>query len=64
MLRSVAMLLQHAFDRPDLATDLVQAVDSTLVSSPTPDLGGAATTTQFGDEVIATLEEAWAATPS
>jgi 3-isopropylmalate dehydrogenase len=61
MLRSVALLLQHALDRPDLAAALERAVDATLTSTPTPDLGGTATTTQFGDAVLATLDEAWAA---
>jgi len=56
MLRSVALLLRHALDRPDLAAALESAVDETLAANPTPDLGGRATTTEFGDTVLATLE--------
>jgi 3-isopropylmalate dehydrogenase len=56
MLRSLAMLLQHAFDRPDLATALDAAVDEALVTTPTHDLGGSAGTSQFTDAVLASLE--------
>ena len=62
MLRSVALLLDHSLGRPDLAVALVAAVDDALVSAPTPDAGGAATTGEFGDAVLAALalkEEAW-----
>jgi 3-isopropylmalate dehydrogenase len=66
MLRSVALMLEHAFGRRDLATVVVAAVDDALVSHPTTDLGGAATTEAFGDAVLASvdkrlssLEEAW-----
>jgi 3-isopropylmalate dehydrogenase len=55
MLRSLALLLQHALDRPDLAAALEQAVDETLVSHPTPDLGGTATTSEFADSVLASI---------
>ena len=57
MLRSVALLLEHGLARPDLATLLDAAVDATLVSTPTRDLGGTATTTAFGDAVLAALEQ-------
>ncbi len=61
MLRSLALLLEHAWQRADLAAALAQAVDAALVSQPTPDLGGTATTNAFGDAVLASLakEEAW-----
>jgi 3-isopropylmalate dehydrogenase len=56
MLRSVALLLEHALGRADLAGVLVAAVDETLVSRPTRDAGGDATTGDFGDAVLASLE--------
>jgi 3-isopropylmalate dehydrogenase len=61
MLRSLALLLEHGLRRPDLAEALAAAVDATLVSHPTPDLGGTTTTEGFGDAVLASLakEEAW-----
>ena len=34
---------------------LVEAVEAALVSTPTPDLGGNATTDAFGDAVLASL---------
>jgi 3-isopropylmalate dehydrogenase len=66
MLRSLALLLEHALGRPELAAALVVAVDDALVSHPTPDLGGSATTNAFGDAVLASLakEEAWTITLS
>jgi 3-isopropylmalate dehydrogenase len=62
MLRSVALLLDHSLGRADLGAALVAAVDEALVSAPTPDAGGTATTGEFGDAVLASLavkEEAW-----
>ncbi|MDP9285396.1 MAG: 3-isopropylmalate dehydrogenase [Actinomycetota bacterium] len=56
MLRSLALLLDHALERADLAAALVAAVDDALVSDPTPDVGGDATTGRFGDAVLASLE--------
>ena len=56
MLRSLALLLEHALDRRDLAAELEDAVDAALVSTPTPDLGGSASTVQFGDAVLRSLE--------
>jgi len=55
MLRSLALLLEHALGRPDLAAALEQTVDDVLLSHPTADVGGTATTTEFGDAVLATL---------
>jgi 3-isopropylmalate dehydrogenase len=57
MLRSLALMLEHAFALPDLARDVVAAVDDALGSHPTPDLGGSATTVEFGDAVLASLEQ-------
>jgi 3-isopropylmalate dehydrogenase len=56
MLRSVALLLEHAWSRPDLGAALDAAVDATLASRPTRDLGGTATTAEFGDAVLASLD--------
>ena len=56
MLRSVALALEHSLGRPALATHLVESIDATLVSAPTVDLGGKATTAEFGDAVRAYLK--------
>jgi 3-isopropylmalate dehydrogenase len=65
MLRSLALLLEHALGRRDLATDVAAAVDQALAAHPTRDAGGTATTAELGDAVLANLEEkAWATTPS
>ncbi len=71
MLRSLALLLEHALGRPELAEALAAAVADVLETHPTPDAGGEATTAQFGDAVLASLatridlkEEAWASRPS
>jgi len=55
MLRSLALLLEHALGRRDLAAAVSAAVEETLVSHRTPDLGGDATTESFGDAVLAAL---------
>ena len=55
MLRSVALLLTHGLDRPAQARSLEGAVDEALKSSPTPDVGGDATTESFTDAVLALL---------
>jgi 3-isopropylmalate dehydrogenase len=55
MLRSLALALEHALGRADLAQQLDAAVDATLVSTPTPDVGGTATTLEFADAVIGAL---------
>jgi 3-isopropylmalate dehydrogenase len=51
MLRSTALLLEHGLVRRAEATALELAVDATLATTPTPDLGGSATTAEFGAEV-------------
>jgi 3-isopropylmalate dehydrogenase len=56
MIRSLALALEHAFGRRDLADQVRAAVDHALTTTPTPDQGGRATTTEFGDAVIASLE--------
>jgi 3-isopropylmalate dehydrogenase len=56
MLRSLALLLEHALDRRDLADAVAAAVDEVLATQPTPDAGGEATTSEFGDAVLASLE--------
>jgi 3-isopropylmalate dehydrogenase len=56
MLRSLALLLEHALDRRDLARVVAEATEEARVTTPTPDLGGSATTTSFGDAVLASLE--------
>jgi 3-isopropylmalate dehydrogenase len=71
MLRSLSLLLDHALGRADLSRALDAAVDDALDTHPTRDLGGASTTTELGDAVLASLEhrlsleeEQWATTPS
>jgi 3-isopropylmalate dehydrogenase len=44
---SVAMMLEHAFERPDLARAVEAAVAASLRELRTPDVGGQATTTEF-----------------
>jgi 3-isopropylmalate dehydrogenase len=52
-LRSVALLLEHGLGRPEEARALDAAVDQALETTPTPDLGGSATTGEFADAVLA-----------
>jgi 3-isopropylmalate dehydrogenase len=52
-LRSVALMLEHGLDRPEEARTLDAAVDRALETTPTPDLGGSATTADFADAVLA-----------
>jgi 3-isopropylmalate dehydrogenase len=62
MLRSLALMLEHAFGRADLAAAVVAAVEEALVSHPTPDSGGGATTGEFGDAVLVSLDKQLVAT--
>jgi 3-isopropylmalate dehydrogenase len=55
MLRSTALMLEHGLGRPDEAAALGAAVDEALAAAPTRDLGGRATTTEFGDAVLRAL---------
>ena len=48
MLRSTALLLDHGLGLRDEARMLERAVDFALESTPTPDVGGSATTGEFG----------------
>jgi 3-isopropylmalate dehydrogenase len=55
MLRSAALMLAHGLGEPGEAARLEAAVDAALASTPTPDLGGAATTAEFADAVVREL---------
>ncbi|HWM14210.1 MAG TPA: 3-isopropylmalate dehydrogenase [Gaiellaceae bacterium] len=55
MLRSAALMLRHGLDEPAEAKRLEAAVDAALASTPTPDLGGKATTAGFADAVLREL---------
>jgi 3-isopropylmalate dehydrogenase len=56
MLRSTALLLEHALGRPVEAAALAAAVEVALAESPTPDQGGTATTAELGAAVRGQLE--------
>ena len=58
MLRSLALALEHSLGEPELARHVDAAVEAALVAAPTPDVGGRATTSEFGDAVLASLEVA------
>ncbi len=51
ILRSTALLLEHGLARPAEAQALVGAIEAALVSHPTADLGGTASTAEFGAAV-------------
>ena len=55
MLRSTALLLEHGLGRPEAAEQLTRAIEVALVSTPTQDLGGTATTAEFGAAVVDAL---------
>jgi 3-isopropylmalate dehydrogenase len=55
MLRSVALLLEHAAGQPDAAAAVEAAVDSAIEHAPTADLGGTATTDEFTGAVVSAL---------
>jgi 3-isopropylmalate dehydrogenase len=55
MLRSLALLLEHGLGEPALARALEAAVAIALERAPTVDLGGEATTAEFGAVVVDTL---------
>jgi 3-isopropylmalate dehydrogenase len=55
MLRSTALMLEHGLALPDEARRLEAAVESAIASTPTPDLGGSASTSEFGDTVLREL---------
>ena len=56
MLRSTAMLLAHGLRLLGDAEALDAAVAHALAETPTPDLGGTATTRDFGDAVLRALD--------
>jgi 3-isopropylmalate dehydrogenase len=51
MLRSTALLLEHGLGRPSEAQAVAAAVEHAIASSPTADLGGRASTSEFGAAV-------------
>ena len=51
MLRSTVMLLEHGLACPESAVALNEALEAAIASSPTQDLGGTATTAEFGAAV-------------
>ncbi|HEY5161011.1 MAG TPA: isocitrate/isopropylmalate family dehydrogenase, partial [Gaiellaceae bacterium] len=55
MLRSVAMMLEHAFGEETAAEELRQAVEIAIRETPTPDLGGKAGTREFTEKVLEAL---------
>ncbi len=52
MIRSAALMLEHGLGRPEEARRLDEAVSAAMRDAPTPDLGGSATTEQFGEAVV------------
>jgi 3-isopropylmalate dehydrogenase len=48
-------MLEHGLSRPREARALEAAVERALTESPTPDLGGTATTADFADAVLRAL---------
>jgi 3-isopropylmalate dehydrogenase len=57
MLLSAALMLRYGLGRLAEADRLEQAVQRARVETPTVDEGGTATTTQFGDTVLALLRQ-------
>src|SRR5665213_2206979 len=51
MLRSTVLLLEHGLAYPESAVALSEAIEAAIASSPTQDLGGTATTAEFGAAV-------------
>jgi isocitrate/isopropylmalate dehydrogenase len=51
MLRSTALLLEHGLGLPDEAKALTRAIEAALLSTPTTDLGGTATTAELGSAI-------------
>jgi 3-isopropylmalate dehydrogenase len=56
MLRSAALMLSVGLGRLEEGRLLEAAVDSALADAPTVDLGGGATTSEFGDAVLFALD--------
>ncbi len=55
MLRTTALMLAHGLGKHAEGRRLEAAVERALAEAPTPDLGGAATTREFGAAVLAAL---------
>jgi 3-isopropylmalate dehydrogenase len=55
MLRSTALLLEHGLGLASEAAALEASVERALASTPTPDLGGTATTDEFANAVLTGL---------
>ena len=55
MLRSAALMLTHGLGEPGEAARLESAVDAALATTPTPDLGGSATTDDVVEAVLREL---------
>jgi 3-isopropylmalate dehydrogenase len=64
MLRSTALLLEYGLGLPEKAAALRTAIDAAIVSTPTPDLGGTATTSELGAAVREQLPVDAARVPS
>jgi 3-isopropylmalate dehydrogenase len=56
MLRSLVMAFEHGLDDVERARSLEAAIEAALVKVPTPDIGGSATSQEFGDAVLEALE--------
>jgi 3-isopropylmalate dehydrogenase len=56
MVRSCALMLEYGLGREREARLLDDAVTAALQDAPTPDLGGTASTSDFGDAVVGFLE--------
>ncbi|EEI23241.1 3-isopropylmalate dehydrogenase [Lentilactobacillus hilgardii] len=58
MINSVALMMRHSFNRPDLADDIADSVDAVIESGiVTPDLGGGSTTDQVTSAIINKIRE-------
>ncbi|GAX00808.1 3-isopropylmalate dehydrogenase [Secundilactobacillus silagei] len=58
MIRSVAMMLTHSFNRADLATEITDGINQTVAAGVvTPDLGGKATTDEMTKTIINHIKE-------
>lgn len=58
MIKSVAMMLEHSFDRADLAKIINVSIDKSIEQKiVTPDLGGNNTTTEVTENIIQNIKE-------
>lgn len=58
MIRSVAMMLTHSFNRDDMAKEISDAINQTVTAGVvTPDLGGHATTDKMTETIINYIKE-------